>query len=73
MAKLLTLLAEVQRQSLHMQRLYKRRKVGEDGYIKSNWQILGEISAINGYRDLDDFAPSEGDTFRDIIYEGGEI
>lgn len=56
-----------------MQRLYKRRKVGEDGYIKSNWQMFGEISALNGYQDMDDFAPNKGDTFIDIIIEGGEI
>jgi hypothetical protein len=31
LAKLLTLLAETQRQSHHMQRLYKRRKTGADG------------------------------------------
>ena len=73
MAKLLALLAEVQRQSLHMQRLYKRRKTGNDGYIKSNWSSLAKISAINGYRDIDDFSADPGDTFRDIIYEGGII
>lgn len=73
LAKLLALLAEVQRQSLHMQRLYKRRKTGNDGYIKSNWSSLAKISAINGYRDIDDFDADPGDTFRDIIYEGGII
>lgn len=73
LAKLLVLLAEVQRQSLHMQRLYKRRKTGNDGYIKSNWSSLAKISAINGYRDIDDFGADPGDTFRDIIYEGGII
>lgn len=73
LAKLLALLAEVQRQSLHMQRLYKRRKTGNDGYIKSNWSSLAKISAINGYRDIDDFGADPGDTFRDIIYEGGII
>lgn len=73
LAKLLALLAEVQRQSLHMQRLYKRRKTGDDGYIKSNWSSLAKISAINGYRDIDDFDADPGDTFRDIIYEGGII
>lgn len=73
LAKLLVLLAEVQRQSLHMQRLYKRRKTGNDGYIKSNWSSLAKISAINGYRDIDDFSADPGDTFRDIIYEGGII
>ena len=70
LAKLLALLAEVQRQSLHMQRLYKRRKTSNDGYIKSNWSSLAKISAINGYRDIDDFDADPGDTFRD---EGGII
>ena len=73
LAKLLTLLAEVQRQSLHMQRLYKRRKTGNDGYIKSNWSSLAKVSAIDGYRDIDDFDADPGDTFRDIVYEGGII
>lgn len=46
LAKLLTLRAETERQSMHMQRLYKRRKT-EDGYIKSNWSILRKYSALN--------------------------
>lgn len=46
LAKLLTLLAETQRQSHHMQRLYKRRKTDEEGNIKSNWSVLREDSAI---------------------------
>jgi len=38
LAKLLTLLAECQRQSHHMQRLYKRRRTDpETGLIESNW------------------------------------
>ena len=48
LGKLLTLLSETQRQSLHMQRLYKRRRTGEDGKIKSNWDIFKEDSAIAG-------------------------
>lgn len=40
LAKLLSLLEEIQRQSLHKQRLYKRRKTEEDGTIKSNWSVL---------------------------------
>ena len=36
--KLLTLLSECQRQSTHMQRLYKRRKIDkEDSLYQSNW------------------------------------
>ena len=47
LSKLLSLLGETQRQSLHMQRLYKRRRIGGSGNYESNWSILREISAIN--------------------------
>lgn len=48
LSKLLNLLKEVQRQSLHMQRLYKRRKVGSDsGRISSNWSVFRGVSAID--------------------------
>lgn len=47
LAKLLTLLTECQRQSFHFQRLYKRRKVADDGSISSNWGILRESSALD--------------------------
>lgn len=40
LSKMISLLNECQRQSLHMQRLYKRRKIGKDGVYKSNWSIL---------------------------------
>ena len=40
LGKLLTLLAEAQRQSLHMQRLYGRRKSDKNGNITSNWSIF---------------------------------
>lgn len=40
LSKLLALLSETQRQSLHMQRLYKRRRSDEDGNIESNWDVL---------------------------------
>ena len=46
LAKLLTLLNESRRDSLHMQRLYKRRKLADGGY-KSNWSSLMEVSAID--------------------------
>ena len=39
LSKLLALLKECQRESLHMQRLYKRRKLTNEGY-KSNWSCL---------------------------------
>lgn len=40
LSKLLSLLHEAQRESFHMQRLYKRRKLGDDGIYRSNWSIL---------------------------------
>ena len=47
-SKLLSLQNEVQRQSFHMQRLYKRRKIDNDsGEYKSNWSVLREKNAID--------------------------
>lgn len=46
LSKLLSLLEESRRDSFHMQRLYKRRKLTSDGYV-SNWSVLRENSAIN--------------------------
>lgn len=46
LSKLLTLLEESRRDSFHMQRLYKRRNLSDNGY-KSNWSILREASAID--------------------------
>jgi hypothetical protein len=46
LSKLLALLEESHRDSLHMQRLYKRRKLTKEGYV-SNWSVLRERSAIN--------------------------
>lgn len=46
LAKLITLQNEVRRQCTHMQRLYKRRKVDDSGYIRSNWSVLLESSAL---------------------------
>ena len=47
LAKLLSLLKELQRQSLHMQRLYKRRRFSQGGNYESNWSVLGDISALD--------------------------
>ena len=47
LAKLLNLLAETQRQSHHMQRLYKRRKTDSSGNISSNWSVLRKVSALD--------------------------
>lgn len=48
LSKLLSLLAETQRQSLHMQRLYKRRRVEPNtGRVVSNWSVFREVKAID--------------------------
>ena len=47
LAKLLSLLKEVQRESFHMQRLYKRRKIADGGAYASNWSSLMEDSALD--------------------------
>ena len=47
LSKLQSLLNECNRQSLHMQRLYKRRKIAENGEYQSNWSILREKSTFN--------------------------
>lgn len=46
LSKLMSLLEESRRDSFHMQRLYKRRKLTKDGY-SSNWSVLRENSVIN--------------------------
>lgn len=72
LSKLLTLLAEVQRQSKYLQRLYKRRRTGADGTVKSNWSVLREDSVINGYQEIDSLDMKD-DTVKTIIFEGGLI
>lgn len=47
LSKLIELKNQSERQDRHMQRLYKRRKTDEDGYIRSNWSILIENSALD--------------------------
>lgn len=42
LSKLLNLLSECQRQSFHMQRLYKRRRFSTTGTYESNWSVLTE-------------------------------
>ena len=46
LSKLLSLLEESRRDSFHMQRLYKRRKL-TNGLYKSNWSVLRENSALD--------------------------
>ena len=47
LSKLLALLEESRRDSFHMQRLYKRRKISSDGKYTSNWGSLMETSALD--------------------------
>ena len=44
--KLLALLEESRRDSFHMQRLYKRRRLLSDGRYRSNWDVLRQNSAL---------------------------
>ena len=46
LSKLLSLLTESRRDSFHMQRLYKRRKLDDKGTYQSNWSTLMEKTAI---------------------------
>ena len=46
LSKLLSLLTESRRDSFHMQRLYKRRKLDANGSYQSNWSSLMESSAL---------------------------
>ena len=46
LSKLLSLLEESRRDSFHMQRLYKRRKIADGGVYASNWSSLMENSAL---------------------------
>lgn len=46
LSKLLALLEESRRDSFHMQRLYKRRKIADGGKYASNWGSLMETSAL---------------------------
>lgn len=47
LSKLLNLLEETRRDSFHMQRLYKRRKLNSEGIYISNWSSLMENSALD--------------------------
>lgn len=47
LAKLMTLLTESRRDSFHMQRLYRRRKLDKVGKYKSNWSILRDTNVID--------------------------
>ena len=70
LGKLLTLLAETQRQSLHTQRLYKRRRTTENGDIVSNWKVFRENTVIGGKVEPD--IDTDGPTTH-VIYNGGRV
>ncbi len=75
LAKLLTLQAETQRQSHHMQRLYKRRRTDENGFIRSNWSVFSEDSVISGMKSSTIKTDAEEWPSREevMVYEGGAI
>ena len=66
LGKLLTLQAETQRQSRHMQRLYKRRKTDADGNVSSNWSVFAPGAMSQNQKD-------ESDYTTDLILDGGVI
>ena len=68
LAKLLTLKAENNRENIHQQRLYKRRKFHEDGHVMSNWHILNQ-SAITSSNSI---LPQVDESSRPIIVEEGQ-
>lgn len=70
LAKLLALLEEAQRESHHMQRLYKRRKIDGDGNIRSNWSVFRNSSSV---RNSSSGGNSSGDEVEEVIYDGGQI
>lgn len=47
LSKLLSLLSESQRESFHMQRLYRRRRLNHKGEYRSNWRVLRRRSALD--------------------------
>ncbi len=86
LAKLQSLLGETQRQSHHMQRLYKRRRTDPDtGLIESNW---GNQLGYGVYYDVrktlktndahetetnSGSGSSDSDDYDEVIYDGGEV
>ena len=72
LAKLLTLQKEIERQSLHLQRLYKRRRTSADGTIVSNWDVFREDSVIAGHKEIDSL-DTFNETVETIVFEGGII
>ena len=48
MAKILTIKKDYEREGFHLQRLYKRRRIDDDGIIRSTFDTIMETSARGG-------------------------
>lgn len=63
---MITLLGECQRQSHHMQRLYKRRRLTDDNRYRSNWDIFGNgVHNLNGFIKVGSGSTSNGKDGKD--------
>ena len=64
--KMITLLSECQRQSHHMQRLYKRRRLTDDNRYRSNWDIFGNgVYNLSGFIKTGSNSTSNGEDGKD--------
>ena len=64
--KMITLLSECQRQSHHMQRLYKRRRLTDDNRYRSNWDIFGNgVYNLRGFIKTGSNSTSNGEDGKD--------
>ena len=86
LAKLQSLLGETQRQSHHMQRLYKRRRTDpETGLIESNWgnqigygvyyDVRKTLKTNDAHENESNSSSSDSDLdgYDEVIYDGGEV
>lgn len=86
LAKLQSLLGETQRQSHHMQRLYKRRRTDpETGLIESNWgnqigygvyyDVRKTLKTNDAHENESDSSSSDSDLdgYDEVVYDGGEV
>ena len=86
LAKLQSLLGETQRQSHHMQRLYKRRRTDpKTGLIESNWgnqigygvyyDVRKTLKTNDAHENESDSSSSDSDLdeYDEVIYDGGEV
>ena len=63
---MITLLGECQRQSHHMQRLYKRRRLTDDNRYRSNWDIFGNgVYNLRGFIKTGSNSTSNGEDGKD--------